>query len=677
MSHLLPVVVLTASLLASGCGREAQPAAAPPPKPAPVAAAAPATIAKTIGKEERVEIMPQNGNASFEQDLSGQPAGWHFSEDPHVWARVGTQARTGAQSLRLEGGSQTGEARFWSDPLPVQTGDMVEFQGWTRSEGAVQQGPAFWVETQSEGGAWTVLEPKAQSPLLRTRVFPKNWTWQPRGGCLIVPEGAVRVRVVGACSLNGSPGSAWYVDDVAIKTASLKGYRKLREGAAPLEDCMLVAVDTLAANRLPSYGFAQGRTPNIRALAQDGTLFEDTITACPWTRPSFASIFTSLYPSQHTAELANSSLPENPATLAQVLKENGYFTAGFVRTPYDGFIGPGSGFGRGFDLYYYSASEDSLFEAVKAFLDLNQAEIKAGGLFLMVHFIEPHAPYVNRSPGAIKNGGTLGDLLDNDIIGGFLDRGEDPALLKPKDMEYARACYDSEVTFTDARMGELVSRMKQMGVYDRLNLVFTADHGEAFGERPMVWDHAIPHGSVTQVPLILRFPGKTQPGLRVPWPASTLDIMPTLLAALNIPAPPGCEGINLLDPAAPPQRYVVSESKSRGVYPQGSLAIQDGQYKLEVWNAALRAVPDDWASSRWVLYEENSPSRWELFDVKADPNELRDISAERPDVMTRMKEALKAHCDRTGISGNRSAAPADTGMSDEAQADIENMGYVH
>lgn len=636
---------------------------------------------ETVSKEERVEIAADNANSSFETDSAGPLAGWHFSEGlPGGWARESTEARTGTRALRLESLGQTGEARFWSDPLSVQTGDMVEFQGWVRSEGTAQKGPALWVEIQPEGGAWTLLEPKAAGPLLRERDFPKHWTWQPRGGCLIIPEGAVRARVAGGCSLENPPGGAWFIDDVGLRVSSIKRYRQEKAGAFPAENCMLVAVDTLAANRLPSYGFAKGHTPNICNLAQDGVLYEDTATACPWTRPSFASIFTSRYPSQHTAELANSCLPENMVTLAQVMKENGYFTAGFVRTPYDGYIGPGNGFAHGFDLYYYAGDEDSLFAAVKAFLDLNQAEIKAsgaGGLFLMVHFIEPHAPYINHFPGLIKNGGILGNQLDNDIIGGFLDRGEDPDVTHPKDMEYARACYDSEVTFTDARLGELLFRMKQTGLYDRLNLVFTADHGEAFGERPKVWDHAIPHGSATQVPLVMRFPGRTTPGQRVPGPSSTLDIMPTLLSALNIPVPPGCEGINLLDPAARPAlRYVVSESKSRGVYEQGSLAIQDGRFKLEVWNAALRATADDWTTSRWVLYDENSPSRWELYDVKADPNELHDISAEQPEVLNRMKEALKAHCDRTGITENKSVAPKDTGMSDEARADLEGLGYI-
>jgi arylsulfatase A-like enzyme len=668
------VMVFAVGVMACGCGGET-PAGAPPPA---VPAAAPATQ-EALAKEERVEIAADNANSSFETDNAGVLSGWQFSEGVKGWLRKNTEARTGAHALRLEGVNTPGEARFWSDPLPVQTGDMVEFQGWVKSEGTVQKGPVLWVEIQPEGGAWTVLEPKAEGPLLRVRDFPKHWTWQPRGGCLIIPRGAVRARVVGGCSLENPPGSAWLIDDVAMRIASIKRYRKEQAKPAPAENCMLVVVDTLAANRLPSYGFAKGHTPNICNLARDGVLFEDTATACPWTRPSFASIFTSRYPSQHTAELANSRLPESETTLAQVLKEHGYFTAGFVRTPYDGYIGPGNGFGHGFDLYYYSGDEDSLFAAVKAFLDLNQAEISAagGGLFLMVHFIEPHAPYINHFPETIRNGGTLGNQLDNDIIGGILDRGEDPDIAYPKDMEYARACYDSEVTFTDERLGELLFRMKQTGLYDRLNVVFAADHGEAFGERPKVWDHAIPHSSATQVPLIMRFPGRTQPGHRIPEPASTLDIMPTLLAALNIPAPRGCEGINLLDPGArPPLRYLISESKSRGVYEQGSLAIQDGRYKLDVWNAALRAKPDDWTSSRWVLYDENSPSRWELFDIKTDPNELHDIGAEQPDVLNRMKEALRAHCDRTGISGNKSAPPKDTGMSDEAQADLKAMGYI-
>ena len=668
---LSAVVALVAVCFASGCGDQASVSEA--------SASVPETPPPPVAQDERVEIKADNGNASFELETAKLPSGWHFSENIPNWAWQHAAARTGTHALRLDGQGRDGESRFWSDPVAVQAGDMVEFQGWTRSEGSPEKGPVLWVETQSEGGAWAAVEPKAEGPLLRIRDFPKHWSWQPRGGCLIVPDGAVRARVVGGCRLENPRGSAWLMDDVGLRVTSIKRYRAERAAQAPAENCLLVVADTLAANRLPSYGFARGHAPNIAALAAEGVLYEDTMTACPWTRPSFASIFTSHYPSQHTAELANSCLPEGLPTLAEVMRDNGYFTAGFVRTPYDGFIGPGNGFGRGFDLYFYSGGEDELFASVKSFLDLNQEALKSGGgLFMMVHFIEPHSPYANHAPGLIRNGGTLGDVLDNDIIGGFLDRGEDPDLSHPKDMEYARACYDSEVTFTDARLGELIFRMKQMGLYDRLNVVFAADHGEAFGERPMVWDHAIPHGSATQVPMIMRFPGKTPSGARVPDLASTLDIMPTMLSALGLPVPANCEGINLFDPSArPPLRYTVSESKSRGVYEQGSLAIQDGQYKLVVWNAALRAKPDDWTSSRWVLYDENSPSRWELFDLKADPKELHDLSAARPEVLERMKAALKAHCDRTGITGNTSAAPKAREMSEEAQQDLKSMGYIH
>ena len=112
---------------------------------------------------------------------------------------------------------------------------------------------------------------------------------------------------------------------------------------------ILISVDTLRADHLPAYGYRGVETPNLDALRDDAVLFENAYSHVPLTLPSHTTIFTGLLPPQNgVRDNLGYALGPGPATLAGVLKANGYATGGAVSTI---VLSHATGIARGFDFY--------------------------------------------------------------------------------------------------------------------------------------------------------------------------------------------------------------------------------------------------------------------------------------------------------------------------------------
>ena len=651
-----------------------------------VAGTSPVSKDTALPDDLRSVFPPDNLNPSFEiPGVTGVAAAWSASGPNHAVALEAGNARSGRYALRVTAGPRP--VSLVGDALPAGAGDFAGAIAWFRTTDMGKVRVGMHIEGR-RGSAWERVDLSGDKAVSREELnlpLSSHAAWQPRGACAIVPAGTDRIRVVLQVVQedNGGSPSVW-IDDAVLHVSSFRQAAREddRKGGSPREtpDIILAVADALSVYYTGLRPDGRGYTPNLRCLAEDGLCFDNAFTPSPWTRPAFSSLFTSRYPSQHGAELVNSVLPESAVTLAEMLRDAGYYTAGFARTYYDGFVGPGTGMAQGFDLYYFSDDEDEVFRAVTAFLDENRdlvAEKHRRGLFLFVHLFEPHSSYVNRFPNLIRNAGSLGNLMTNQVIDAMVEKNENPDQTHRADMDYARACYASEVTFMDGRFGEVLFRLKHLGRYEDSVVVFTADHGESFGERPMVWNHGNPHVTSTRIPMVLRAPG-VDVGIRRSDPVSLLDLAPTLLELAGAPVPEGLEGISLLRFPRPEGRLLVSEDKSRGIQGEGSITITDGRYKLTVWKASRRERPEDWTSSRWVLYDSLSPSLWELADLEQDPMELVNAAPRLPEVFDRLKAALKAHCERTGIIGTSggNARREQQPLSEGAQEDLRSIGYL-
>lgn len=111
-------------------------------------------------------------------------------------------------------------------------------------------------------------------------------------------------------------------------------------------DILLIVLDTQRADKLSCYGHRLETSPHIDEFAQEATLFQHSVAPAQWTVPTHASMFTGLYPSQHTTHQMNSILPGYYQTVAERLGQAGYYSAGFSHNPLVGAVK--NGLHRGF-----------------------------------------------------------------------------------------------------------------------------------------------------------------------------------------------------------------------------------------------------------------------------------------------------------------------------------------
>ena len=296
---------------------------------------------------------------------------------------------------------------------------------------------------------------------------------------------------------------------------------------------LLVTIDTLRRDRLGCYGYTMDTTPFLDGLAKEGLMYKNVITPVPYTDPSHASILTSLHPLTHQV-LANSrALSNNFETIAEVLKENGYYTIGAVGA---GLLAGKYNFNQGFDSFsdrwdptikdwegtvkYFNGKWQRVAKSVNQSLEnqVNQylEKSKEKPLFIWVHYYDPHFPYIDR----------------------------EEIVLKQKKKQWI--AYDKEVRYTDNYIKMLYEFLEKKGLTERMVTCITADHGEQLGEHGYGMEHTDFYTETIMVPLI--FQGFNIPKNKVVEDyISTMDIGVTLLGLAKLEFKTKVEGVPLFD----------------------------------------------------------------------------------------------------------------------------------
>jgi len=407
-------------------------------------------------------------------------------------------------------------------------------------------------------------------------------------------------------------------------------------------------VDALRADHLGCYGYAKATSPFIDAFAHDAVSFTRALAQASATRPAVASIFTGLDPRRHGVAGKDLGLPPAAVTLAELLQQAGYETAGFVT---NGNVSPSLGFGQGFDVYEYLAEEQT--PEVHQLSDRLNARVfdwldhRRGGrpFFLYVHSTDPHAPYVPRSPYRERFAGDASlDTLN--LLGQSL------AALPASYRDQVMALYDAEIAFNDASFGELLGRLRALGLYDKSVIVFMADHGEEFQEHHH-WEHAKTlYDEVLHIPLIIRVPGALEPSKVVTQTVAQIDLLPTVLDLLQLPPATGAVGRSLVpliagDPGMVQEVPVFAALGERARFE----SVVDGRFKL--------------------IRDAHALPGLQVYDLARDPQEVGNVTGEQP-IMTEYLYAL--------VRASRPAAnlrlPAARGSLDEKTAErLRALGY--
>ncbi len=446
--------------------------------------------------------------------------------------------------------------------------------------------------------------------------------------------------------------------------------------SAPGSSVVLISVDTLRADHLGCYGYDRPTSPQLDRFRDQAVLFRQTVAQAPSTLPSHASILTSLLPGQHGAFFTRrTALPAAIVTLAEVLRDAGYRTAAVTG---GGQLAAEFGLDQGFASYQVLPSDASTEAATAAgleWLDRGGASADAP-FFLFLHTYEVHHPYTpSRDDLALFDDGYAGSLPPK-IPKGLLDKINDgERTIDQRDLAHIVATYDAEIRSTDRALGVLFAELVRRGLYDDALIVVTADHGEEFGEHGAVgWHSHTLYDELLRVPLLVKLPGGRLAGATVDAQVRSLDLAPTVLAAVGVAAPAQFIGASLLglaEGASAADLDAVSTQDSAAEPPPSSL--RDGRWKL--YPSRLhrqREVRDasSWLARRWVgLALRLRPYR--LFDLAADPGETTDVAGDRSAEVRDLRRRLAAVAAERPAPTPVAVAPADATV-DQLRA----LGYV-
>lgn len=429
---------------------------------------------------------------------------------------------------------------------------------------------------------------------------------------------------------------------------------------------LLILVDTLRADYLGTYGFPGRISPNLDRLAAESLVFDSCFANAPWTKPSIASLFTSLHPNAHGVRRMGTPSWSGPGyrmevlsgdveTLAERFEAASYETAAFTANP---FVSPRYGFSQGFQAFQYEEKTGALLSAARRWIS-DRAARETRPFFLYLHLMDVHGPYDAPERDYEEVLRELGSSARHAL-------SEDEYLRMPaylRDVSWSeesdrldlaawRARYGAGVHALDREMGEFLRELRTSGILDRTYLVLTSDHGEELMEHGG-WNHGTNlYEEQLHVPLLIRKPLAADAGGRIDSLVSLVDLMPTLLSLGGVDAPSGIAGRDL----TPLLRGLASPN-------DGVVFAEAVLEHPSVYGMRTRDFKVVWDLERDDL---------ELYDLRADPEERRNLGSEPGAAL--WKERLRLHL---GALPDHGPSSPTTLPDPELQDRLRALGYVN
>ncbi|MFT4537885.1 MAG: arylsulfatase [Planctomycetota bacterium] len=386
-------------------------------------------------------------------------------------------------------------------------------------------------------------------------------------------------------------------------------------------DVILVTLDTTRTDAIGCYGGPK-RTPEIDKLASEGWVFESAWSGCNSTLPSHTSILTGLEVPVHGVLDNRSMLAPDLRTLAQHMRAAGYLTAAAVSVEHlqAGYSGLGRGFDQFIDVQPGSVNNGALtLDGVEEWFD-EWGDDGPHPIFLWVHLFDPHTPY-----GPPKDFMTsYHKQYDIEIP----SRQAEPSTVGPTDYtkkgkfldgvtnnDFAHYLYEAGVSYSDDLFGRLRELVVDMGSDDETLWILTSDHGEAFGEMDVWYNHAMLTKPVMEVPCIVLLPGEA-PGHRIKGRVSTVELAGSLARYLGLD-PIGTGEPRLFEGKEPDPSRRIWFSHSH----KDQIGFRDSKvHFFENFNRPYGHLGKDRQQPLGMRY---------MFDVEDDAHSLTNVAAER------------------------------------------------
>lgn len=454
-------------------------------------------------------------------------------------------------------------------------------------------------------------------------------------------------------------------------------------------------------------------------LTDDGMKFSNAYATAPWTLPSHAGLFTSTYSSKHGAHADHKQLIDHLGTLSGCFENAGYETVGVSNNTW---ISPEFGFDRGFNRFiknwqYIQKETDfsdiarnnegleQIISIIPAIFEGNPIPNIANAFygkfihkrgdsgakrankrinswykgrdsnrpfFLFINYLEPHLEYRPPYDYAQK-------YLPSDIS---IERARDAnqnaweyiagnVEMTDRDLEILQSLYRAELAYTNERIKEVRDLLVENEEWEDTIFVVTGDHGENIGDHGLMDHQYCLYDTLLHVPLVIHG-GAFTGGETVDNLVQLSDLGPTLLDAAGVNAPDfrtQAQGQSFHpDTDAEPREFAIAEYLA----PQPSMAAlkkRVGTLPEDVrrYDRSLRAIRDD----EWKLIRGSDGSQ-ELYHIADDPEEQRDLAAERPEQVDRLATAL----DDWLNSFKHADVSGEVDMSDDTKARLEDLGYL-
>lgn len=448
---------------------------------------------------------------------------------------------------------------------------------------------------------------------------------------------------------------------------------------------ILVSIDTLRADHLHCYGYhRKDISPFMDSLAEKGILFDQTISQCPWTTPSHASIFTGLYPSSHGVNqtiflllrarssreinITYQGLDPNIPTIASKLREKNYITQAFCG---GGTVSGDIGFAHSHSGYVEIDFAKESTEPVKKWID----EHKDLPFYLFLHTFRVHAPYTD-----LHYAHEVLDSEQTDSLQDFFKTADKVLADQPKKLkqlgvlrkQVTETLYDGGIHETDKKLEEIVAYLEEIGLLDSTIIVITSDHGEEFGEHDpeKIYDS---HGEtlydeIIRVPLILSIPNSEYSGHRIKAQVRLIDLFPTLCDFANIKyRKSDIQGRSLIP------LIEGKENQSRDAF---SEAIVTGPEKKSIRRPDSKyiytfKIKDNTLPRGLISYH---PGYEEFYLLDQDPGEKKNLAPVKPNICLELRELINKTLTR------KPASVRDLKFNIKIEKDTEeklkSLGYI-
>ncbi|UVE50741.1 sulfatase [Haloferax larsenii] len=419
------------------------------------------------------------------------------------------------------------------------------------------------------------------------------------------------------------------------------------------QSVILLSIDALRADHLGCYGYDRDTSPNLDMLAENNIQFTNSYSVSSHTREAVPALLSGQYPDSATDESYRRDAP----TIASHLQGEGYLTAGFHSNPY---VSRAFGFDDGFDKFDddLHLGKHKLIALAQRALDklrnrhyaraseVNERSLswidslgKDQQFFLWNHYMDPHGPYEPLEEyREIFHDVSISDKAAQKLYKRAI---KNPDSITAEERQTLINLYDAEIRYTDQHIRRFLDELDKRGLLADSLVIITADHGDLFGEHGYYEHPRYPFRELVEVPMIIMSGSGLSESIEDP--VSTIDIVPTILDALNIRTN-SLPGSTLI-----PTADGFSEIESRThQYCQASTTKSNSLYR------------------RFAIINE---SEWEMVEFEVSDGEVAESSDH-----SEVSDDLYSHA-RDRIDKRMGTESQNNETTDEVNSRLEALGY--